>query len=443
MKKNSTSSKSNQPKRKDLSRREFLGTSAAAGASLAAGAAFLGGQAPAFAQSRTVHVVAWAHFIPDTDKLVQNDFAAEFKAATGVSLKYETINANGIPARATAAVESGTGPDIFQLQWNQAHLYENGLIRHNALAAELGVDKQYDFHKETAFVNGHYRGIPFFGVGNGNAYRTDVFKKLDISPPDTWDDYLKIGKKMKDNDWPVGQTLGHTFGDAPTFAYPLLWSFGGQEVDENGKVAINSKGTRDACDYLREFWKAACDEGGLAWDDSSNNRAFYGETIGASLNGASIYFNARYNKQGPPGLADKIGHFNNPKGPAGQYHAILTFTHCITRYSKQKDAARDLIRFLHDKKNYERFITVQKGYGLGADPSWETHPFWNEDPVVEPYRLNAKYGRNFGYPGPFNRKASEVQVKYIIIDLFARVAKGDSTQSSIEQAERELKLVYG
>jgi hypothetical protein len=85
---------------------------------------------------------------------------------------------------------------------------------------------------------------------------------------------------------------------------------------------------------------------------------------------------------------------------------------------------------------------VQKGYGLGATPEWENHPFWKEDPTVEPYRLNAKYGRNFGWPGPYNRKAAEVQAKYIIIDLFARVAKGDSAEKSIAQTERELKNVY-
>ena len=129
--------------------------------------------------------------------------------------------------------------------------------------------------------------------------------------------------------------------------------------------------------------------------------------------------------------------------PAGRFHAILPFTHCITRYSKQKNAGRDFIRFVMNKKNYERYILVQKGYGLGATPDWENHPFWKEDLAVEPYRLNAKYGRNFGHAGPFNRQASEVQVKYIIVDLFARVAKGDSTQSSIAQTERELKLVYG
>ncbi len=95
-----------------------------------------------------------------------------------------------------------------------------------------------------------------------------------------------------------------------------------------------------------------------------------------------------------------------------------------------------------EKKNYERYILVQKGYGLGATPEWENHPFWKEDLAVEPYRLNAKYGRSFGYAGAFIRKASAGQVKYILIHLFSRVAKGDATQDSINQAERELKLVY-
>lgn len=425
-------------------RRGFVTSTAIAGAAMGTGVGLFGGQAPAFAQSRSIHMLAWSHFIPNADKLMTDKIAKDFEAATKVKVKYETIGGNSLPARATSAVESGKGPDILQLQWNQAHLFAKGLVRHNALAAELKVDRHYSFMQEAAKVGDHFRGIPYYGIGNAIAYRKDIFKNLGItSLPDTWDEYLKVGKKLKDGDYPIGQTLGHTFGDAPTFAYPLLWSFGGAEVDRRGKVAINSKGTRAACEFLKEFWDTACDPGGLAWDDGSNNRAFYGETIGATLNGASIYFNARYNNQGPPGLADKIGHFLNPKGPAGRYHSILPFVNCITRLSKQKDAARDFIRFLMNQKNLESYITVQKGYGLGPSKAWEDHPFWKEDPAVEVFRAEAKYGRNFGYPGPFGRRASEVQTKYIIIDLFARVAKGDSINDSIKQTERELKNIYG
>jgi hypothetical protein len=30
---------------------------------------------------------------------------------------------------------------------------------------------------------------------------------------------------------PIGQAVSHSLGDPQTFIYPLLWSFGGKEVD--------------------------------------------------------------------------------------------------------------------------------------------------------------------------------------------------------------------
>ncbi|MCI0525822.1 MAG: extracellular solute-binding protein, partial [Nitrospira sp.] len=231
--------------------------------------------------------------------------------------------------------------------------------------------------------------------------------------------------------------------DAPIFAYPLLWSYGGMEVDKSGRVAINSKETRVAVEFCKEFWFAACDESGTAWDDVSNNRAFAAETISATLNAASIYLTARHDpEKAPPGFADKLGHFLNPAGPNGQYHTLATYSNCIMGYSKNKEACKEFIRFLMRKENYEAYITTQKGYGLGFSPDWEDHPLWKIDPALEPFRQIARLGRNFGFAGPYNHQASEAQLKYIIIDLFARVMKGESTESSIALAEQELKNIY-
>ncbi len=98
--------------------------------------------------------------------------------------------------------------------------------------------------------------------------------------PETWEKYREVGKKLKAKGRPLGQTLGHTFGDAPTFTYPYLWSWGGKEVEADGKtVVINSKETIESVKFMTGFWKDAHDEGGLAWDDTNNNRAFLSQTI--------------------------------------------------------------------------------------------------------------------------------------------------------------------
>jgi multiple sugar transport system substrate-binding protein len=424
-----------------LTRRAFLTTSMALAA--AAGVEFVGGKTPAFAQTRTLHVLEWSSFVKEAD-VIRDQQAAEFSKQAGVKVTLEHINANDLAARATAAIEGRKGPDILQLLNNSPHLYAGGLEDHNQLIAELGGDKFYPFIMDAVKVEGVARGVPYFFGGGANTYRKDIFQKVGISQiPDTWEEHLAAGKKLKKFGMPIGQTLGHTFGDAPGFAYPLLWSFGGVEVDDKGKVAINSKETLAAAEFMKEFWVAACDEGGLAWDDTNNNRAFLAETIACTLNGASIYFVARNNpEKAAPGMADKIGHFLLPKGPAGRFHTVGTFSNCIATYSENKDVAKDYIRFCHQKEVFEKFFVTNKGYINGPLPEWQQHAMWDSDPAITIFRELPKYGRSPGYTGPYNRQAAEVWAKYVIVDLFARVVKGEPPKSAIASAEQELKNVY-
>ena len=155
------------------------------------------------------------------------------------------------------------------------------------------------------------------------AYRKSWFEEVGAkSFPKTWQEYHDVGKKLKAAKRPIGQTLGNTFGDAPTFTYPLLWSFGGQEVDAKGKVVLDSKETLESVRFMTQFWKDAHDEGGLAWDDSNNNRAFLSGDISASLNGASIYVAAlngadKFKTEKGAPLHTDILHAPLPAGPEG------------------------------------------------------------------------------------------------------------------------------
>src|SRR5207253_2899628 len=76
--------------------------------------------------------------------------------------------------------------------------------------------------------------------------------------------------------------------------------------------------------FAVDFWKDACDEGGLAWDDSNNNRAFLSGTICATLNGATIYIEAlrnpnKYTTHTGARMHTDILHAPLPAGPGGAY----------------------------------------------------------------------------------------------------------------------------
>jgi multiple sugar transport system substrate-binding protein len=423
-----------------LRRREVLAATGAVAAG--AGLGLFGGKAPAVAQQRELKVLEWSSFVKESDVEVDRQ-AAEFGKAEGIKVTVEHINNNDLPARATAAVETGVGPDIIQLWDNHPILFSAGFIDHSDLVREAGGDKIYKVFRDASHLDKGYAGVPYFGTGAAFAYRTDVFQQAGVTPPKTWNEFLKAGAAIKKAGMPVGQALGHSFGDPPGFCRAVHWAFGGRPVDEAGRVTINSKETRAALAFAKEFWFAACEENGLAWNDSSNNQAFAAGTIGATRNGASIYFVAMraFKEKGDP-FVKKISHFLDPAGPAGKKQGMLVYTRCISKTSKVQTAAKNYIRFCMKDANYEKLFLANGGYINGLLPKWDAHPFWKSDPALTPYSELSKNAVHSGWPGPFDRRASEAAAKYIIVDMFARAVKGDSLDSAISFAERELKQTY-
>jgi len=428
------------PGAQGLQRRELL--SATGAVAVGAGLGLFGGEAPAVAQPRELKVLEWSSFVRESDVEVDRQ-AAEFGKAEGIKVTVEHINNNDLPARAVAAVENGVGPDVIQLWDNQPILFSGGLIDHSDLVQAAGGNQIYKVFRDASHLETGYAGVPYFGTGAANAYRTDVFQQAGVAPPKTWNEYLKVGAAIKKAGMPVGQALGHSFGDPPGFCRAVHWAYGGRPVDERGRVTIDSPETRAALEFVKEFWFAACDESGLAWDDSSNNRAFAAGALGATRNGASIYFVAKRNfLEKGDGFVKNISHFVDPAGPAGKKQGMLVYSRCIFTYSKVRTAAKNYIRFCMQDANYEKLFLVNRGYIQGLLPKWDAHPFWKTEPQLLPFAELSKDAVHSGWPGPFDRRASEAGAKYILVDMFARAVKGDSVDSAVAFAASELKQTY-
>ena len=241
------------------------------------------GRAPAYAQGTTIHWLRWNDFVPASDQLLRREVTQECQRALGIRLNIETVNANDIQARVTSAVQSGSGPDVFNVLNNWPQLYAQSAADVSDIAEEVAAAQGgfYEVSKAVAHDGRRWLAVPFSIVGNTFAYRKSWFEEVGHAEfPRTWEQYRDAGKKLKAKGRPLGQTLGQTFGDAPTFAYPYLWSWGGKEVEADGRtVALNSRETVESVRFMVGFWKDAFDEGGLAWDDSNNNRAFLSGTV--------------------------------------------------------------------------------------------------------------------------------------------------------------------
>jgi multiple sugar transport system substrate-binding protein len=438
-----------------IGRRKLLklsGAAALAGRSGGIAAILASSRAPAYAQGATLHWLRWNDFVPASDEVLRKVIIPECQKALGIKLTIEMINGNDIQARTTSAIQSGTGPDVICVLNNWAQLYPESVVDVSDVAEEIG-KAQDGFYEESRVVANDgqkWIAVPWCVLGNALAYRKSWFEEIGYPAgkfPQDWEEYRAAGKKLKPLGRPMGQAVSHSFGDPPTYAYPYLWSWGGKEVEADGKtVVLNSKETLESVKFMVGFWKDGYDEGALAWDDSSNNRAFLSGTCSCTLNGASIYLEAKrkpdtyLTEQGTP-LWQDILHALLPRGAAGQFAYHLPMSNMLMKYSKNEKAGKEFLRWITSKPVYQAWFDSQKGYSVGTTTVWETDKLWDVDPVMLPFRTAARAGRFPGYAGPADRKAAEVLSKYIIVDMTAKALQGMQPEEAVKSAHEEIAKI--
>ena len=225
-----------------INRRKVLQSSAGGLAAILAS-----GRAPAFGQTTTLHWLRLGDFVPASDTLLRRELLPEAEKALGLKITMETINGNDLQARITSSIQSGSGADIIHAMHNWPQLYAESLVDVSDVAEEVAKDQggYYDIFPSLAKSDRGWLAVPWCALGILLCYRKSWFDEIGVTKfPDTWETYRAAGKLLKAKGRPIGQTLAHAYNDAPAFTYPYLWSWGGQELEADGKtVALNSKAT--------------------------------------------------------------------------------------------------------------------------------------------------------------------------------------------------------
>ncbi len=446
---------SNQAKKasnqKGITRRDFVKMAGMTAGMVAVGAGMetFSNRAPVFAQERSLHFLLWKNFSPPADVEIVRQ-GEEWGKQNKVKVRIEQINANDIPARAAAAIESKQGPDIIQFFHNWQNQYANSLVNVSNICTDL--ESKYggyiDYARANAMLDGKFNAVPHTIVPNIFVIRESYLKAAGTTSwPKTWEDLRREGKKWKAAGHPIGQTVGHTFGDAVDFTYPYLWSYGVAERDEKGRVTINTKQTLEALKLFKALWDDAMNPAGAGWDDSANNRSFLSGAIAATNNAPSIYLTASnqviLDEKGEP-MVNDIKHVANPTGPAGLYHYHYSQQLAIPKFSKNVQAAKEFVSWLLQKEQFAKYLRRGQAYQSAALKDYMKDPMWDMFPALKPFRDHLLEAQHVGWKGPADASAARVVQNYILIDMLANVATGKMTpQDSIKWCEGQLKSIYG
>jgi multiple sugar transport system substrate-binding protein len=393
-----------------------------------------------YAQGRELNVLTTANYVPASDKRLEEQLQAFAKQA-GIIVKIDHLRSEQMPAKLAAEVTTQAGHDVVELDLMAAWLHQPNLVDVSDIAAQVvkAMGKFYQFAKEAAFVHDRWLGIPYFWLSNPGSYRKDLFDQVGEQPPDTWEDLLKAGRKLKKIGHPVGVPISQCT-DAVGSMLSILWCYGGKVMEADGvTIALNSQETAASVEYVKALYNEAMEPEVLSWDNAGNNRFMTSGKGSWIQNAPSHYISAKNSKLK---VAEDIHFQLSPAGPSGRHTVMNMRSLGVWKFSKNTELSKELIRYLLDEERYIDYVTASDNYNHAIFSKFETHPVWNIDPKYEPLKTIGRYSHLYTWPALPDAKSQIVIYNYIIANMYAKAATGTSTKEAITWAEGEVKRVY-
>lgn len=387
-----------------------------------------------------------ARFV-EPDEVIFRANTAKFAKEFGVEVKVDLVGWEDITQQTAVSANTGAGPDVI-IGWAESpHIYADKVLELTDVAEYLG--KKYggwlflgEKYGKKAKTN-NWIGLPMGGSGGPLVYRTSAVKEAGFDKiPSDLPGFLKLCQALKKINKPAGFALGNAVGDANGFANWMLWAHGAALVDEDGKVTINSKETINALNYVKELYPSFI-PGTMSWNDISNNRAYASKELFLTSNGVSLYFSLK-NDPATKEIADDTDHAELVQGQATSAPMSGTILNgMVLKHTKFPNAAKAYLAYMMEAEQYDPWLVGCLGYWAHPLKAYDKSKVWTTDPKIAVYRntMDNKYWT--GYKGPITQAAGTVQAEYIMVQMFASVASGQSTpEAAAKEAERRTKRYY-
>lgn len=390
-------------------------------------------------------LLRWKTFVQsDEDQWLAN--TRRFTEQTGVRVLVENVNVSDITSKAHMAASVGAGPDLLVGALEDPQLYPEQCLDVTEIAMYLGekYGGWYDACRHYCTLADRWLGLGLAFYPYLVVYRESMVKAAGFSEiPQDLPGFLKLCRALKARGTPAGLPLGNAY-DSHAWCYWLIWAYGARLVDEDNRVAINSKETIAALEYAQALYPTFI-SGTLSWLDPSNNKAFLAGEISLTYNPVSIYYVAKTSSDpAMKAVAADIQHAHPPIGPVGRRMEYSGFAPIVIfKYTKYPNAAREYLRFMFEREQYGAWEQASFGYVCQTLRAYESNPIWTADPKITPFRDGGALSLYAGYAGKVGPASAACSADFIIPNMVAEVVSGQSTaKAAVARAEQRARRYY-
>lgn len=415
-----------------MNRRDFLkrmGVLAGAVPLAACSAKNNGSDDPAQQQNKSngqvLKIIQQKHFIAGYDEWFDQEFVVEWGKKNGVTVEVTHLSFGDLFPLATGLVALQSGCDIFGFTSPPMAFEEDVVDMRDvgeALEERFGPmspqAKNSLYNPET----GKWTGISDHWVPLIVNWRQDLWDQVEPgSSPDTWDDVLRVGRKLKLIGNPIGLGMS-TDLDSNIALLGLLNAYGASIQDAGGRVTVNSPQTVEALKFGAALYAEAMQPEILAWNASSNNQFMLAGKGSFAMNAISI---TRVAEKNDPQLAQKIALSAPPAGPVQRITpANVVNIYTVWKFSQQIDIAKQFIQdlILASATAFEKSELYNYPSFPGAVPNLSQ--VYAGEQKYQFLSSSPEWVCNIGYPGNATAVANEVVDTYLVPKAFSLVAIG-------------------
>jgi multiple sugar transport system substrate-binding protein len=417
-------------------------------------------------------VIIDADFYPEHNAFIEKkirEFAEKMNYPLDFSTVASYVGAANISQKLTAAVQSGDPPDCI------THTEATATLKFLEVLEDVDdLQKQiikdfgapYKAFESQSLIDGKWWGVQHFSRAGGYFVRENALKavgvdyKKDFADWDTTREALLKASDPAKESWGWGMSVNRG-GDGETVVKEAILMRGGQLVDETGQLVVLNKAPYNeyaiaGLTFLKEVYTDAkyakmLPTGVNAWTDPSNNEAYLAGKVFFTSNAGTMFAKAVVDKNP---VADDTYLILPPKG-TGAGARSLANGGAVKRWfvikgSKNREAAEQLIRYMHSAEIQKELFKLSTGY---VYPAYE----WGwEEPEVKSSAAASKitdtwkaylthpsgYSGNGAWPASPNPWVSSLESSNFWTDMMGEVLGGKSPADAVKGAHDRAVRVF-
>ncbi len=297
---------------------------------------------------QTIRYMAVAEPISE---FLRKEIIPAFTQQTGIKVEMDTTDYVKLHDKQVLELVAGRY-DVYQIDqfWVSNYIKNGWLAPLDSMIQRdnIPVSNYYPNLMKIGAADGKQYVLPLSAIPVIYYYNKPLLDAAGLQPGDTWQDVLTVAKQLTR---PAGGGTPATWGIAIrgergnpiTWTFlPILWSFGGQILDENMHPVYNSPQAVAAVQFFKELnqysppgWHSAQEVAGLMQQGQA-----------AQLTLMSVYAGSM-DDPAQSKVVDQVGFAEMPKGPGGERASILgLWTIGIAERSSRKDASAAFLNYL-------------------------------------------------------------------------------------------------